>query len=459
MLYSSLLFIYIFLPVSILLYYVTPSKHREKTLLILSIIFCGMINLWFLGFMLVYVAVNYIAMRTIDKFSERKEIASIPFAAAVCFDLTAILIFRTKYFVSLLSSIGVPNGFFPLGISFFTLSAIGTLIDVYTGKMKSDKNVLRFALYIIFFPRLIMGPVMRYGSFNKAVRERKDGLYEMGVGFTIFVKGLAKKIIAADNLYMLYTAVGRVDYGELSALTAWIGITAYILCLYFTLSGFSDMGVGISYCFGVRLPKSFSYPMSSNKIRYFAARWHTNVTHWFRRYVTRPLSRSIKNRYARQSVSIAVWGLFGFWYTFSMNGFIWGLLIGTAITIESRLDKRRIMVISGVIYTFLIAAVCTVFLAEESFSGAFRYLLAMLGGNRIFADTISLYLLKSYIVILLIGLYTSTSLFRNMLMRSGKNKLSTAFSILSPIAVTGILIVCTVMISYSGSSGMILMKL
>lgn len=458
MIYSSLLFIYGFLPVSLLLYYITPRRHRDKTLLGLSAVFCGLFSLWYLGLMAAYTIVNFTACRIIGR-NRGKALSAVPFAAAMIFDLASILIFRTKYFTGTLSSIGVPDKFFPLGISFLTLSALGTLIDVYKGKVREEKNILRFALYIMFFPKLIMGPVLRYGGFVRALENRRDGLNEMGIGFTIFVKGLAKKVIVADNLYMLYKAVNSVNTNDLSALSAWLGITAYMLSLYFVLSGFSDMGTGISYCFGLRLPQCFNYPMFSTKIKYFASRWHMQIIHWFRRYVTKPLSSFSRSRYYRRLIFIISWGTLGFWYTFRLTGAVWGLLIGAAMTAENKLSKVRLLGITGTIYTFIIIAFGTVFLAGEELSGSLKYLLAMLGGNRIFADSLSFYLLRSYSVILLIGMYASTDLFRNMLMRSGRTRLRRVFSLVSPAIVLTFTVLCTILLSYSGSSGMILLKL
>ncbi|NLT10451.1 MAG: hypothetical protein GXY08_13285, partial [Ruminococcus sp.] len=258
MIYSSLLFIYGFLPFALLCYYITPNRHREKTLLVLSTVFCGAMGLCYLGLMLAYTVVNYTACQMIGQ-NRGKPAAAAPFASAMIFDLAAILIFRTKYFIGSYSVIGWPEKLFPVGISFITLAMLGTLIDVYTGRIEEEKNIFRFALYVMFFPKLIMGPVLRYRRFSKALDSRRDGLNEIGIGFTIFIKGLSKKVIVADNLYMLYKAVRSVDISDMSAMTAWLGITAYILCLYFTMSGFSDMGVGISHCFGMRLPQCFSY--------------------------------------------------------------------------------------------------------------------------------------------------------------------------------------------------------
>ena len=336
---------------------------------------------------------------------------------------------------------------------------MGTLIDVYFGKLKAEKNIVKFGLYIMFFPRLIMGPVLRYSSFIKMLENRRDGLNEIGIGFTVFVKGLVKKVIAADSLYMLYSAVRDIDIETMTALTAWIGITAYMLCLYFTLSGFSDMGIGIGYCFGFRFPQSFNYPLFSTKIRYFTTRWHIQIIQWFRRYITKPLSSQFNNKVIKKLIFIAVWGLFGFWYTFSINGALWGLIIGSAVTVENHFSNAKILNITGIIYTFLVTVIASVFLSGENISYSLKYLLVMLGGNRAFADSISFYFIKSYIVILLISVYAATSLFRNLMMRSGKNWIRNAVIVVSPAIVLALMIVCTIMISYSGSSEMILLRL
>lgn len=457
MVYSSLLFIYGFLPISLLIYYVTPKKFQNAVLLLLSMLFCGMTSLYFLAFMSVYTLINYAAGILTER--KNKIAAAIPLAGGIIFDLTAIFVFRTEYFSWLKEIIRAPEGFFPIGISFFTLSAVGTLIDVYCGRIKAERNIISFGLYFLFFPRLFMGPVLRYGSFSKILGSRKGNLNEIGAGFTIFVKGLAKKVIVADNLYMLYMAVKSVEVGEMSALTAWLGIIAYLLCLYFTLSGFADMGTGIGYCFGIRLPQSFSYPMFSTKIKYFTARWHMQVTLWFRRYITKPLYSVSRSRIYQKLVYIAVWALAGYWYGFSINGMIWGVILGTAIVVENKFSSTKILRATSVFYTFLVVLVCFVFLSGDSLEYSLRYIFAMIGGNRIVADTLLLHLLKSYIVIILISIYASTDLFRNMIMRSGKTKLNTAITAVSPIIVLLLFIVCTAFISFSGSSEMILMKL
>lgn len=459
MVYSSLLFIYGFLPVSILLFYITPKKFREHTLLLLSAVFCGMISLYFLIFMIAYTVLNYCFVHLISRMRKNKKLAAIPLAVGIMIDLASLIAFRTDNFAAIHGILKVPEGFFPVGISFFSLAAVGTLIDVYKGRITAERNIIRFSLYFMFFPRLIMGPLLSYGVFGRILRSRRETPENIGIGMTIFVKGLAKKVIVADDLYMLYTAVQSQNVNNLSAVTAWLGIMAFVLCLYFNLSGFADMGTGIAYCFGYRLPQSFNYPLISTRIKYFAARWQSQVIQWLRRYVTKPLYSVCRHRWIKELIFIFGWTLFGIWYTFSVNGAIWGLLIGTAVVIESRIAKRKILNITGIIYTLFVIIVCSVFLAGSSPAYSGRYLLAMLCGNGVIADGQAFYLLKSYIVMLLAAIYAASDLFRNMMSRTGKKKVRNVITAASTLVVLAALIICTALLSYSGSSEMLIMKL
>lgn len=459
MVYSSLMFIYGFLPVALLLYYLTPKRFRETVMLFESIAFCCFISLYFLFFIAAYSVVNYLFSQMTGKLRKNEKLAAIPLTIGIIFDLIMIFGFRTKYFIWLHDMLHVPKGFYPIGISFFTLSAIGTLIDAYKGRIKADMSFVRYSLYIMFFPRLIMGPLLRYGVFSKVMDSRNESITNIGTGMSLFIKGLAKKVIAADNLYMLYSAVRNSDVSSISAATAWIGITAYLFCLYFNLSGFADMGTGIAYCFGLKFPQSFNYPLLSTRIKYFAARWQSQVIQWFRRYITKPLYSACKKKWIREIVFVGGWTLFGFWYTVSFNGVIWGFIMGIALIIENYVLPEKVMKFTGILYTFLAVILCTVFLSGDSLAFSIKYLIAMLGGNGTIADAKFFYLLKSYIVLMLITMYASTSLFRNMILRSGKAKIRNIIAVASPLIAVATLIICTALISYSGSSDMLLIEL
>lgn len=459
MIYSSLLFIYGFLPLSLLAYCIAPKKHKLEVLLGLSMIFCGMISLWYLAFMMIYVIVNYASCRLIGKQKNAEKHGILPYISGVAFDTAAIFFFRSHMFENLRDKLGSAADFFPIGISFFTLSAIGVLTDVFRGIIKAEKSMVNFSLYIMMFPKLIMGPVISYPTFMRAVENRSGGLSVIGEGLIQFIKGLAKKILFADSLYMLWSAVSNTDTGELSALTAWLGAAAYVLCLYFTLSSFSDMCIGLCLCFGFRFPKSFNYPMFSTRIRAFYSKWLVQVFKSFRKSYHFAASPFRKGSLCRKLIYIVFWGSLGYWYTFNLNGFVWGLLIGTAVLIEKRFSNAKMLNITGIIYTFFVVVLSSVIFFGGDLVYSVKYIIAMLGGNGVLADSVSLYLVKSYFVLILICMYTSTDLFRNLRARIKKMKIRYIFEAVTPIVMLVLLFVCTSLISYSGSSGTMLIML
>lgn len=460
MLYCSLFFIYVFLPVSLGIYYAVPKKFKDIILLLESLIFCGFFGLHLLIFMVGYTLVNYTAAQLTFRTGERNRMLRIlPAAVGICLDAGALLFFREQWLSLLKGLFSIPESFFPIGISLFTLSAIGYLLDVCRGNIRAEKNYVRFALYIMMFPRLIMGPIVNYRSYLLILRKRRYNIGEIGSGMILFVKGLAKKIIFGDMLYMLYSAVKGCDFAELSAASAWLGILAYILCLYFTLSGLADMGTGISRCFGMRFPGNFSYPIFSGRIRYFASRWFIQPVHWFRQYLTRPLSSGIKSRTLSKGIFVAVWALGGYWFGFSLGGAVWGALTGAAILVENKLRNVRLMKSNGIFYTFIITAFFAVFLSTDSVLDGLRYMWAMIGGSGIPADAVAGYLFRSYVVVILAAMYASTDLFSNTVQRIRSSKFGAAVNVITPVVMPVLLAVCTSVIAYTGSSDAMIVRM
>lgn len=461
MVYSSLLFIYGFFPLSLAIYAFTPKKFKDIALFLLSMVFCGLFSLKFLFFMLIFTAVNYTSARITYslKWKEQKfrKFMSIPFAVGIMFNVLSLFAFRTEIFSVLIKPFGFPENFFPFGISLFALSATGYLIDVYKGRIKSEINFIRFGLFIMMFSRLLMCTVISYDNFLKIWRKRKIRMNELGTGMGLFVKGLAKKVIVADTLFMLYSAIKSTD--NIPVLTAWIGAVAYLMCLYFTLSGISEMGTGISYCFGYTFPQSFNYPLFSSRIRHFSAKWHIQVMQWFRKYAVYPFRKVIKAKYINIFMTFFLWVLMGFFYTFSLNGIIFGLLMGLGLLIESKLKNIRMLKSTGIIYTFLVITILSVFLASGSISEAFCYIWAMIGGNRMFADTLTAYFIKSYIIIFLVAMYASTDLFRNTINRINRTRFRFVILVFSPVVTVLVFALCTALIAYTGSSENVLIRL
>lgn len=460
MLYCSLLFIYGFLPVSLGIYYIVPKKFKDIVLLLESLVFCGAFGVRLMLFMLAYTLVNYTAAQLTFRISrQKKALRMLPAAIGICLDTGALLLFRERWLSIFKGLFSLSESFFPIGISLFTLSAISYLLDVHKGNIRAEKNFVRFALYIMMFPRLIMGPVVNYRSYLLILRKRRYNIGEIGSGMILFVKGLAKKVIFGDLLYMLCSAVKSCDYAELSAASAWLGIMAYILCLYFTLSGFADMGTGLSRCFGMRFPVSFSYPIFSGRIRYFAAGWFIQPVHWFREYLTRPLASRVKSKNLSKAIFIAVWALGGYWFGFSLGGVIWGALTGAAILVENRLRNVRLLRSNGIFYTFIIMAFFAVFLSAGSLLDSLRYMWAMIGGSGIPADTLAGYLFRSYIVVILAAIYASTDLFANTVQRVRSSSSWAVINFITPVVMPLLLMVCTSVIAYTGSSDAMIVQL
>ncbi|MBQ8960828.1 MAG: hypothetical protein IJ071_06370 [Ruminococcus sp.] len=457
MTYSSILYIFCFLPVSLLICAAVPERHRNKAIFLLSALFCASFGIGYLCFMLGYVLVNYTCGRLTEKERDRGRRGAIPFAVGVAADVLALLAARSPLFSGLREAL--PGAAFPVGISLFTLSAVGYLVDVFSGRLRPERHIIRFSLYLMMFPRLIMGPIVSYRRFKRISRSRELSLENIGQGMTLFVLGLAKKVLLADNLLMLYRAVGGVDSSKLSVATAWLGALSYVLCLYFTLSGFSDMGSGAALCLGYRFPPAFRHPMFSSSFSRFGGRWHIQVMDWSRRYVTRPLSMATDKIWLRRTVFVAVMGVTAYWYGFSTGSLIAGLLFGCLCLAEHYLIPKKLLKTTGMIYTFLGIMVCGAFLASGSATAGAGFLWAMVGGARAIADSLSFYLLRSYIVVLLIALYASSDLFRNMLSRAEKTKLRGMIYALKPAAVLMLLALCTAFIAHSGSSGEMLLTL
>lgn len=463
MIYSSLLFIYAFFPISLAVYFFTPKKFKDISLFFFSVLFCGFFSLKFMLFMLIYTTVNYISASITYKLkwkeSKYRHFKSIPFSIGILFDVTSVFIFRTDLFSWTYDLFNLPDGFFPIGISFYTLSAMGYLIDVYKGRIRAEVNFIRFGLFIMMFPRLIMCSVVSYDKFVSIWKKRRIRMSELGTGFEIFIRGLAKKVIIADNLFMMCSAIKSLDVRQISSMTAWLGITSYILCLYFTISGISDMGNGIACCFGFRFPQSFNYPLFSSRIRHFCAKWHIQITQWFRKYIVSQFQSVINEKYMNGFMHISVMALLGFWYGFNLCGALWGFLMGFAVVAESRLKDVKMLKSTGIIYTFLATTVLSVFLSCGTVSESLDYLWAMIGGNKVFADSLTLYLVKSYILVLLIAVYFSTDLFVNTISRIRKTRFRIIVSVFSPVVEIVIFAVCTALISYNGNSNIILLKL
>jgi alginate O-acetyltransferase complex protein AlgI len=340
MVFSSNIFLFLFLPTTLLLYFAAPKKlvgekYKNYLLLFASLIFYAWGEAQYLVLLLISILVNYFFGIAIEKRSKN-------FYATIAIAFNLLLLGYFKYANFLVENFNQISPYqvtlakvhLPIGISFFTFHAISYLVDIYRKKCRAQKNICDLALYISFFPQLIAGPIVRYNFIEKYLHHRRHDLFSVNYGIRRFVIGMAKKIIIANPLGEMADVIFALPAGEVSTPIAWIGIVSYTLQIYFDFSGYSDMAVGLARIFGLKFPENFNYPYISRSIKEFWRRWHMSLSAWFRDYVYIPLGGnrvSLKRQYFNL---VLVFFLCGLWHGASWNFIIWGMFHGFFLVAE-----------------------------------------------------------------------------------------------------------------------------
>ncbi len=295
MVFSSLIFLFVFLPVTILIYYISPMKLRNAVLLVVSLIFYAWGEPLYIFIMIFSTVFDYINGLLIDKYRHRKRIARSIFIGSMVGSLGILGFFKYADFVVdninqlFHLNIQVTNLPLPVGISFYTFQTMSYVVDVYMDKISVQRNFISFGAYVTMFPQLVAGPIVKYGDIAGQLVSRRVSLDRFGEGAELFIRGLAKKVLLANNIGLLWTSVKATPIEELSVLSAWLGITAFTLQIYFDFSGYSDMARGLGKMFGFDFMENFRYPYISRSVTEFWRRWHISLGSWFREYVYIPL--------------------------------------------------------------------------------------------------------------------------------------------------------------------------
>ena len=296
MVFSSMTFLFAFLPVVILVYMLSPKQMKNAILLIASLFFYAWGEPKNILLMLLSIGVNYVFGRIIEENREsRSSIRKWNLGFAVAWNVLMLGIFKYVSGISqtlhalLPSLIPVAKIALPIGISFYTFQAISYLVDVYRGTTRAQNNLINFALYIAMFPQLIAGPIVRYEDVEQQIRSRKVTLAGFGIGCEFFIRGMVKKVLFANLLGQIFVRIQALNNAQASVVTAWIGAILYTLQIYYDFSGYSDMAIGLGRMFGFRFPQNFNYPYISASITEFWRRWHMTLGTWFREYVYIPL--------------------------------------------------------------------------------------------------------------------------------------------------------------------------
>lgn len=416
MAFSELKFLFLFLPLALLLHKVMPMRGKNLILALLSLLFFAWGSPQYVLLLLVILAFNYFSGLLIAEKKQENDPRGASFALWSAVGVNLLLLGFFKYWGFVLENVNAVFGThlvtrvtsMPIGVSFFTFSILSYLFDVYRDKAKAQRNILHFTLFVTFFPKLVSGPIVPYAQMEQLIRERKMGPAYFGHGSRLFLIGLAKKVLLADTLGKTFYAISALAPGELSVVTAWLGAVSYALMLYFDFSGYSDMAIGLSEMFGFLVPKNFDYPYMSASITEFWRRWHISLGAWFRDYVYIPLGGSREGTGRTIRNLMIVWLLTGFWHGASWNFVFWGLYYGLLLLLEKFVFAKLLDKIPNFlrrIPTLLLVIVGWVFFFSPSLSYAFRYLGSMFGlGAGGFLDASAKYYLSGGAVILIISL-------------------------------------------------------
>ena len=447
MLFTSISFLYYFLPTIIILYFITPKKYRNYILLIFSIIFYMYGEPKYVILMLVEILVAYFGALLIDKYKS-KEI----FLITIIIHIGLLCVFKyTDLFIGTINSIFKTNISFlnialPIGISFYTFQILSYVIDVYRGKVKVQKNILKLATYVSLFPQLIAGPIVRYETICDELDNRYETIEKFSLGVRRFIIGLAKKVLIANMLGELCTKFSLVD--ERSVLFYWIFAISYMLQVYFDFSAYSDMAIGLGKMFGFTFLENFNYPFISKSITEFWRRWHISLSSWFKDYVYIPLGGSRKGTLKLVRNILIVWFLTGIWHGAAYNFILWGLFIGVFLVIEKLWLSKYIPKLPKFlrnIYVLFIIMISFIMFNAGSINEAFFNIKGLFGLNKeVFINNYTIYYLKSYLIVLIIAIFGATPLFKNIIEKLKKSKcLNKIINILEPIFLVILLLLVT----------------
>ncbi len=399
MVFSSLTFVCVFLPVVFLLYTVLPGLRVKNILLILaSLVFYAYGEPVYVLLMIGSATANYLFARLIAA-GKTPRVKKAMLIAAVILNLGVLGVFKyTGFLIGSVNglfrlSIPIPEITLPIGISFFTFQALSYVIDVYWERVAVEKNYLRVLLYISFFPQLIAGPIVKYHDIATALQDRSSSAAEIAQGLRRFLFGLAKKVLIANVMGQTADAVFSMEKGELNAAIAWLGAVSYMLQIYYDFSGYSDMAIGLGHMFGFTFKENFLYPYTANNIQDFWRRWHVSMSTWFKEYLYIPLGGNRKGKVRTSVNKIIVFLCTGLWHGANWTFVLWGAYHGFFLLLENYVPVlKKLPKAIGKIYALLVVCIGFVLFRAESISQFGTMFAKMFGGFSFTAESNALLL-------------------------------------------------------------------
>ena len=422
MVFSTPIFLFYFLALTLLVYYLVPRKGRNVVLLISSLFFYYWGEREYVAIMFLSTAIDYTHGMLVERCKNKgnDKGARLAVASSVIFNLALLVFF--KYWDFLAGSLQAMGLTFmpvlgihlPIGISFYTFQTMSYTIDVYRGDTRAQRSIINFGTFVTLFPQLIAGPIIKYKDLGDQIDQRTTSTEKFASGVQIFMVGMAKKVLVANNVGMLWEAYKAMSAGELTVLGAWLGVIAFTFQIYFDFSGYSDMAIGLGRMLGFEFLPNFNYPYISKSITEFWRRWHISLSTWFKEYLYIPLGGNRCSRRRWMFNLLVVWAATGIWHGASWNYLIWGLYFFVLLMLEKFfllkvLNKAPAVV--GHIYTLFFVVVSWAIFAIEDFSQLGAYLKVMFGlGGVPLVDAQLGYYVTSYLPILLVAAVASTPL-------------------------------------------------
>ena len=387
MVFSSLLFLFIYLPIVLAIYYLVPRRWRNLWLFIANLVFYGWGEPVYILLMLFSITINYFAGILIDRHREEKRRAKRILIVDIVINLAMLGFFKYyDLFASTLSmipglSVRQLNLALPIGISFYTFQTMSYPIDIYRGDAKLQRSYISFGTFVALFPQLIAGPIVRYKDIAEQLDFRAGGVDQFSSGVRRFTVGLGKKVLIANNIGALWDIYAAKPSAELTVLGSWLGILAFSLQIYFDFSGYSDMAIGLGRMLGFEFLENFNYPYISKSVTEFWRRWHISLGTWFRDYVYIPLGGNRKGPWRQIFNLLVVWALTGFWHGANWTFLCWGLYYALFLIVEKLFLLRRLekVPVLATVYTLLVAVCGWVLFDLPSVGAAAAYYRSMFG--------------------------------------------------------------------------------
>lgn len=427
MVFSTMTFLLCYLPIVLIVYYIAPKKTRNFILMATGLLFYAWGEPVYVLAMMFCIVVDYGAGILMERFNDKQKSRLWIMIAAVIVNIGMLAVFKYSSFIIqninavFKTAIPDPQLPLPIGISFYTFQSMSYVIDLYRKEIKVQKNIVNFAAYVSLFPQLIAGPIVRYSDVEHEINERTINEDKLANGIAVFLRGLGKKALLANNIGMIWTSVKGMDTSSVPVLTAWIGILAFTFQIYYDFSGYSDMAVGLGKMLGFNFPPNFDHPYTSKSITEFWRRWHMTLSGWFKSYVYIPLGGNRKGVPRTILNLLIVWMLTGLWHGASWNFVLWGLYFGILLILEKFVYGKYLEKLPSFfrwLYTFVLVVFSWVLFELNNPSQIFAYLGAMFGLNGAgFANSQSIYLIITNVVVFAACILASGKFLRNMFVK------------------------------------------